>query len=105
MSARPQVRRSREDERGPARVLRGVSGVFAGGLVGLFLVLVIAWVLTTRTGSPGPGTPMLVGHGVAAGVAVAGQLVADRRADRTGTLSAVAVVIVGLAVPAFFWLL
>ena len=40
----------------PRRMLRGVSGVLAGGLVGLVVVLAVAWFVATRIGSPGPGS-------------------------------------------------
>ncbi|NMH93607.1 hypothetical protein HF519_18905 [Pseudonocardia bannensis] len=88
----------------PPRALRGVSGVLAGGLVALALVLLAGWLVTTRTGSPGPGTGILIGHGLAAVVAVAAQLVADRRSGRPGALAALAVVSISAAVLAVYWL-
>lgn len=86
------------------RLLRGLSGVTAGGLVALFVVLLVGWLLTTRTGTAGPGTGMLVGHGLAAAGAVAGQVVADRRRDGVGTLAAAVVLAVGVAVLCGYWL-
>jgi hypothetical protein len=81
-------------------VLRTLSGVLAGGLVALALVLGAGWFYADRTGSPGPGTGMLVGHAVAAALAVGAQWWVDRRRDRAGTLAAAALVVavsVGLA--------
>ncbi len=86
------------------RLLRGLSGVLAGGLVGLALVLLAGWLLTTRAGSTGPSTGMLVGHGLAAVLAVAAQLVADRRADRIGILAAFGVLVVSVVVLVVYWL-
>ncbi|WP_214364358.1 hypothetical protein [Pseudonocardia sp. H11422] len=87
-----------------ARALRGLSGVLAGGLVVLALVLLAGWLVTTRTGSPGPGTGMLIGHGVAAAAAAVAQVVADRRNGRPGALAALAVLVVSAAVLAVYWL-
>jgi hypothetical protein len=85
-------------------VLRGLSGIAAGGLVALFVALLVGWVLTTRTGTAGPGAAMLVGHGIAAVAAVVGQVVADRRTDRVGALAAAGVVVVAVAVLCGYWL-
>ena len=78
-------------------LVRGLSGVLVGGLVALALVLLAGWFYADQTGLPGPGAGMLVGHLVAAAVAVAAQVWADRRTDRVGTLAALALsgVIVG----------
>jgi hypothetical protein len=71
-------------------LLRGLSGVLVGGLVALALVLLAGWFYADRTGLPGPGLAVLVGHGVAAVVAVVAQVWVDHRRDRTGTLAAAA---------------
>jgi hypothetical protein len=68
---------------------RGLSGLLVGGLVALALLLLAGWWYADRTGFPGPGRGMLIGHGLAAVVAVATQLWVDRRPDRVGTLTAV----------------
>ncbi|SDG00149.1 hypothetical protein [Pseudonocardia oroxyli] len=91
-------------ERLPGRLLRGFSGVLCAGLVALFAVLVGGWVFTTRTGAPGPGPGMLLGHGLAAAAAVAAQLVADRRAGRVGALAAWVVVALAALVLGGYWL-
>lgn len=72
----------------PRSLVRGLSGVLVGGLVALALVLLAGWWYADRTGLPGPGTGMLVGHGVAAVAAVVAQVWVDRRPDRTATLGA-----------------
>jgi hypothetical protein len=83
------------------RIVRGISGVLAGGLVALFVVLLVGWAVTTRTGSPGPGLAMLVGHGLAAVAAVVLQVLADRRRR---VLAPFVVIAVAVAVLCGYWL-
>ena len=86
-------------------LVRATSGVFVGGLVALALVLLAGWFYAGRTGLPGPGTAMLIGHGAAAVAAVVAQVWVDRRPDRTGTLAAAALaglVVGGLALTWLF---
>jgi hypothetical protein len=81
--------------------VRRLSGVLVGGLVALTLVLLAGWLYADRTGLPGPGTEMLVAHGVAAVVAIAAQVWVDRRIDVLGTAVAAglgALVVVWLSV-------
>ncbi|NMH97163.1 hypothetical protein [Pseudonocardia acidicola] len=101
--ARGPAASSRRPGRG-GRLLRGTAGVLAGGLVVLALVLFAGWLIATRTGSPGPGGGMLIGHGLGAVAAVAGQVVADRRADRMGVLAALGVIVVSAVVLGAYWL-
>ncbi|OLM16593.1 hypothetical protein Ae707Ps1_0851 [Pseudonocardia sp. Ae707_Ps1] len=69
--------------------------MLAGGLVVLAVGLgIVEWVAGSN-GVPGPGSGALAGHAGAAVAAVVGQIVADRRRDRTGSL--VALGVVGLA--------
>ena len=86
------VRRPRQRSVG-----RTLSGVLAGGRGALALVLVAGWYYADRTGLPGPGLGMIVGHGVAAVVAGVAQVRVDRNPDRAGTLvaAALAALIVG----------
>ncbi len=69
-------------------LLRGLSGVLVGGLVALALVLVGGWFYADHTGLPGPGLAVIVGHAVAAVLAVVAQVRVDRRPDRRATLAA-----------------
>lgn len=91
--------------RWPDRLLRGLAGVLAGGMVVLALGILVVWVGADRYGLPGPGADVVVGHLVGAAVAVAGQRVADRCPDRTGTLAAGLVVALVAFVLGFAWFL
>jgi hypothetical protein len=84
--------------------LRGLSGVLVGGLVALALVLLVGWFYADRTGFPGPGHGMLVGHLAAAVAGVAAQLWVDRRLDRTGTLAAAALSLLVVGGLTLVWL-
>jgi hypothetical protein len=86
------------------RVLRGVTGVLAGGLVALLVALVVAWVVSNNTDMPGPGTATVVWHAVAAVVAVAAQIYADRRSGARGVLAAVGVLAAAALLLYFQWL-
>jgi hypothetical protein len=79
--------------------VRRLSGVLVGGLVALTLVLLAGWIYADRAGLPGPGTEMLVAHGVAAVLAMAAQVWVDRRTDVLGTTVAV-----GLCALVVVWL-
>ncbi|WP_324194242.1 hypothetical protein [Nocardia blacklockiae] len=56
-----------------------MSGVVAGGLVMLTLVLIGAALVADRRGFPGPGAEMLGWHIGLSAVAVAAQIFTDRR--------------------------
>ena len=84
--------------------LRAVSGVLAGGLVALLLVLGAAWFVARQTGTPGPGPDILAWHAAAAVVAVLAQRHADRHPGAGGPLAALVVTAVAAAVLAVLWL-
>jgi steroid 5-alpha reductase family enzyme len=86
-----------------ARMLRGLTGVLAGGLVALLVALVVAWVVSHNTDMPGPGTGTLVWHVVAVVVAVPAQIYADRRPGVRGVLAAVLVLLTAAALLTFVW--
>jgi cobalamin biosynthesis protein CobD/CbiB len=85
-------------------VLRGFTGLLAGGLVALVLALGVAWVIADAQGAPGPGPVRMVGHLLAAVVAVAAQRYADRHRDGRGALAAFVVLAVTVAVLAVAWI-
>jgi hypothetical protein len=86
------------------RLLRGLSGLLAGGLVALVFALVGAWFLAEHLAVPGPEPSTIAGHTFAAVVAVLAQRQADRRSGATAILAALAVVLVTVVVLAVRWL-
>lgn len=86
------------------RLLRGLSGVLAGGLVALTVALVVAWVVALLVGSPGPGAVVLAVHAVGAAAAVAIQRYADRAYGPRGALAALGVIVLVAAVLVYEWL-
>jgi hypothetical protein len=83
--------------------LRLVGGALTAGMVVLAVALVVIWAVAAAHGEPGPGTPVLAGHLVAAVLAVALQRIADRDAGRVGRLAALGAVLVVATVVAVFW--
>ena len=81
-------------------LLRGFTGVLAGGLVVLALALGVAWVVATRTGSAGPAPWFLAWHALAAVAAVVLQV----RADRESPAAALGVLGISVAVLGVLWL-
>lgn len=83
--------------------MRALGGALTAGLAALALVLVGVWLAAVAHHQPGPGAPMLLGHLVAAAVAIALQRVADRRGDRVGLAASVGVLLVLALVGFLFW--
>lgn len=89
---------------GPAtRLLRGLSGALAAGLVVLAVLLGVAQWLSGPDTVPGPGIGALVGHWVGAVVAVVLQWVADHRRGAGAVGAAVAVIAVVVTVLWIWW--
>ena len=86
------------------RVLRGVSGVLAGGLAVLLIALTVAWYLSANADVPGPGTGTLVWHAVTVVVVVPAQAYADRNTGSRGTVAALAVGVTAAALLTLQWL-
>jgi len=63
----------------PVRWLRAFSGVIAGGVVVLTLVVIGAAVVGRERDFPGPGSESIVWHVATAILVVAAQVQADRR--------------------------
>jgi hypothetical protein len=85
------------------RATRGLSGVLAGGLVALALVVCAAQWLAGRSGFPGPGMATVAGHVVAALAAVALQLASARSRGRGAALASWAVLVLAAGVLWFGW--
>ncbi len=82
---------------------RGLSGVLAGGLVVLAVVVCVALWLSGASGRPGPGTAAVVGHVGAASVAVVLQLVADRSRGPLAVAASGLVLLIAAGVLWFGW--
>ncbi|MEU1996144.1 MULTISPECIES: hypothetical protein [Nocardia] len=82
------------------RLLRGLSGIVAGGTVVGMLVVVGAAVLADRRGFPGPGGESVTWHVAAAVVALAAQIYSDRH---RGVAACAASMIVFLAAGLLLW--
>ncbi|HEV7450670.1 MAG TPA: hypothetical protein VGO16_04635 [Pseudonocardiaceae bacterium] len=86
------------------RAARGLSGLLAGGLVVLAIVVCAAQWLAGTSGRPGgPGVPAVVGHVVAALVAVVLQLVADHLRGSLAALASGSVLMIAAGVLWFGW--
>lgn len=89
---------------GPAlRLLLGLSGALAAGLVVLTLLLAVAQWRSGLAAGPGPGAAMIGWHGTAAALAVALQWGADRSRGARATTAALAVVAVAVGVLWLWW--
>lgn len=84
-----------------ARWWRGLTGSLAAGLAALAVIVLGAGLLCLLLTVPGPGAAMLIGHPVAAAIALVAQRFADRRDGLVAGLAA-AVVVADLA--AALWL-
>ncbi|MGC4990192.1 hypothetical protein [Nocardia salmonicida] len=74
-------------------LVRGFSGVVAGGVLVLLGVVVGAAVIGSRRDFPGPGAESLAWHFVAAAVVVVAQVFADRRRGMSALFGAVTVLV------------
>jgi hypothetical protein len=99
--------RRRDDARArPTRlgtVARAVTGSLAAGLLLLALFLIGTQVWALGQGLQGPGIPTMIGHIVAAVVALVLQAIADRRRDAVGGVAAIAVLILVFGALWFWW--
>ena len=86
------------------RLLRGFSGVLAGGLVALSVALLVAGIMAQQRAVPGPGLLTIAGHAVAAVVAVLVQRRADRAAGLVAAGAALGVVALTAVVLGVQWL-
>lgn len=100
---RSRALRRRPEPRG-IRLLRGISGVLAGGLVALSVALLVAGIVAHQRAVPGPGVPAIAGHTVAAVVAVLVQRRADRAAGPAAAGAALGVVALTAVVLGVQWL-
>jgi len=95
---------SRGREGRATRLLRGLSGVLAGGLVVLAAGLVVAAVVASQRGVPGPDAATIAGHAFAAVVAVLVLWWADRSTGAAAAAASVGVVALTAVVLLVRWL-
>ncbi|MFI5590556.1 hypothetical protein ACIA5G_36305 [Amycolatopsis sp. NPDC051758] len=89
-------------ERG--RWWRGFTGSLAAGLAVLAVGVLAVAGIDLYTGAPGPGAAMLIGHPVAAVLALLAQRVADRRNGIAAAGAGIAVVLFVVSALTLFWL-
>ncbi|MEU4521143.1 hypothetical protein AB0F52_20850 [Amycolatopsis sp. NPDC024027] len=83
---------------------RGFTGSLAAGLTVLAIGVLAVAGICLFTGAPGPGATLLVGHPVAAVLALLAQRVADRRTGPPAAGAGVAVVLFTVSALTLFWL-
>ncbi|MEU0789839.1 hypothetical protein ABZ342_07210 [Amycolatopsis sp. NPDC005961] len=83
---------------------RGFTGSLAAGLTVLAIGVLVVAAIDLNTGAPGPGAVLLVGHPVAAVLALLAQRVADRRNGAPAVGAGVAVVLFTVSALTLFWL-
>ncbi len=89
-------------ERG--RWWRGFTGSLAAGLTVLAVGVLAVAGIDLYTGAPGPGPALLIGHPIAAALALLAQRVADRRNGATAAGAGLAVVLFAVSALTLFWL-
>ncbi|HET6703635.1 MAG TPA: hypothetical protein VFH84_01600, partial [Amycolatopsis sp.] len=80
------------------------TGSLAAGLAVLALGVLLVGAIGLSTGMPGPGATLLIGHPVAAALALLAQRVADRRDGPPAVGAGVAVVLFTVSAVTLFWL-
>jgi len=88
-------------ERG--RFWRGLTGSLAAGMVVLPVIVLAIAGICLFTDAPGPGPLMLIGHPIAAVVALLAQRVADTRNGRVAGCAGLLVVASVTAALSLFW--
>ena len=83
---------------------RGFTGSLAAGLTVLAIGVLVVAGLCVYTDAPGPGPVLLIGHPVAAVLALLAQRVADRRNGLPAAGAGIAVVLFVVSALTLFWL-
>ena len=82
---------------------REASGALALGLCVLAALVLGFQIVAWLRGTPGPGAISVVGHGIAAGIAVGAQWFADRRRDWVSRVAIAGVFVVSAVALWMFW--
>ena len=83
---------------------RGFTGSLTAGLVVLAIGVLAVAGICLFTGAPGPGATLLIGHPVAAVLALLAQRVADRRNGPAAVGAGIAVALFTVSALTLFWL-
>ncbi|MDQ7809271.1 hypothetical protein Q5425_36570 [Amycolatopsis sp. A133] len=83
---------------------RGITGSLAAGLAVLAVGILVVAGICLYTGAPGPGATLLIGHPVAAVLALLAQRAADRRDGPAAVGAGVAVALFTVSALTLFWL-
>ncbi|MET9002313.1 hypothetical protein [Amycolatopsis sp. NPDC004169] len=83
---------------------RGLTGSLAAGLAVLAVGVLVVGVVCLFTDAPGPGPTLLIGHPIAAVLALSAQRVADRRDGPQAVGAGLAVVLFTVSALTMFWL-
>jgi predicted lipid-binding transport protein (Tim44 family) len=102
--AEPDSDARAEESKDGGRWWRGLTGSLAAGLALLAAGVLGVAGICLFTGAPGPGPAMLIGHPVAAVLAVIAQRVADRRNGPPAAAAGLVVVLLTVSALTLFWL-
>ncbi|MFB9686315.1 hypothetical protein [Amycolatopsis plumensis] len=83
---------------------RGLTGSLAAGLTVLAIGVLAVAGICLFTGAPGPSATLLIGHPIAAALALLAQRVADRRNGPPAVGAGLAVVLFTVSALTLFWL-
>ncbi|KAA9155149.1 hypothetical protein FPZ12_030365 [Amycolatopsis acidicola] len=99
----PAIATERPEHTRAGRLWRGFTGSLAAGLVLLAVIVLGAGLICLPLAAPGPGAAYLIGHPVAAVLAMVAQRVADRRQGRVAGAAGFVVVLIAAAALSLFW--
>jgi hypothetical protein len=97
------VAAERKGPRRKGRFWRELAGALAAGLVILAVAVLVLQIVSWTNGVPGLGVVELIGHGVAAVLAVVAQRVIDRRTGRPALVAGLGLTVVVVLVLVLFW--
>lgn len=100
----PDEAAAEEPSKPGGRWWRGFTGSLAAGLAVLAVGVLAVAGIDLYTGAPGPGAALLIGHPLAAVLALLAQRVADRRTGVPAAGAGVAVVLFTVSALIIFWL-
>ncbi len=103
----PQERTDQPSEEQPkrrkGRFWRELAGALAAGLTVLALVVLVLQIISWSNGVPGLGVVELIGHIVAAGLALYAQRTIDRRPGRPALIAGLGIGVLVVLVLVLFW--